>query len=821
MYSCLRAHRALVSFRTRFLWRVAALLLIATLFGSFAHAQHEQVLGLAGANWTGDASTQGGLDDGLAGDKDTMTVSADGVLGFPASVSLAVNLTRDYSRNLQVAIWIGYRSNTQQAKVGTILWDGKPLSSCYGYGALEQLLTRKIIVNTSDFNFSPGSHTVTIQATNDVANDADFLEVDAIKIAPVGPYHGDDPHPAVNWLVVTGGETSTAESDNVAKLVSEISALSATPVSLVTVSQLTAQQRANYNLILVGRYATNTLAKQVLNAQGISDPFAADADFIKQQGYVAGVYPNGVTPGLKVILAIGWNELGSAYAVSHLRTHLQYANGLPYLDLEGTPQSFTKYEVVRKPNLEERGIYYNIAYGISYGALTPDNWNEAQWQYWIDKQVCAQLTHVYFFLWGSVELYTPKSPLSNTLRNRVLHQNLIKMIDYAHRRGLKVAYQFSPTHIPTDIHHNIVTAVPNAAGVYPTYNDSFLCTGETGQLASGQYTWNGSLEVMKDLYGNEMEQFKKVDQFILWFYDPGGCLCDATRHNCKGLQAERLMQQVDAFSQLALQKNPNAKFTIVGWPIWTLEPSLGISYRNALLSSLKTYFASSMDRVSWLDSVQPSNSTLIEAQAQGFRLNSFVYPTNIETGYPFLIPMLDFLKAQMAASKARQVSAIHCMRIEEGGKFPNTFISAQFFWNLDLSKEEAVRQYSRWIANTNSDAADKIYQALMLLDTFMANGTASQNHETKGAQIQSLIESALQSLSTAKQQELEWLLTTSRAVALLGKAVENSSQVSALATQYVALLNASPSFKPCAAVGASVFPTYVTWIATGWNNANF
>lgn len=776
-----------------------------------------EILSLLGANWLGDLYTEGGLDAGLPGDADTLVASADGFAGYPQKASLIVNLTLDYSRSVLVELTVGYRTNSMQTRVGTLLWDGQPILTCNAYAPTEQLQVKKVLLTTLDFSFAQGPHRLEIQAKDDPANDWDLFEVDAIGIHLIGCWH-EPIQIQHDWIIVCGEDASTAETENILKLKSELSALISGNVGIASADILTATQETQSNLIVVGQYGSNSRAKQILDQHLLSDPFSADPSFVQEQGYVVSVYPDELAAGKKVYLASGWGQIGSVYAISHLRTHLQASNGELYLDVESSPSDWSSHEELFRPDLAERAIYYNIAYGISYGALTPDNWTDAQWRYWIDQLVCAQLTHVYFFLWGDLEVYFPPSNICRTERNRILHERLQNMIEYAHLRGLKVTYLFSPSIVPKDIfeaNKDLIKATIN----YVDHGYPVVCQAVPDTFSFGTYSWAGVMDFMIDVYENEIEWFKEADEFHLWFYDPGGCFCDSSHYDCRGHQAERLMEQVETFVPIIWNKNPEARIGISTWPIWVLEPEYGVSYRGAFLDALKTWFLSDMDRVTVVDANDHPDTCLIAARARGFRLNGFVYQTNVETGYPFLIPMLDYLESHARISLVREVDALYAMRIEEGSKFPNTYFASRYFWNRGLTQNEVVNSYSRWVANSDLLAANELLQALLLLDSFSNDGSAGQDLEAKGAEIRQRVEGALQRLDLAKQNQLEWLLTTAKAMEILGEAVEHQNdpqRVEQLRNQFVALMQGSEAFQGFAPVASWKFDEILPWLDRGW-----
>ena len=140
------------------------------------------LLPLTGANWAGDGFTQGGLDSGKTGDKDTLVASGEGYQGFPSEVCLGIELTRDYSQSPQVEFTVGYRTNGMQTRKGTLLWDDVAIATVTAHDPQESLRTKTVTVSTTKFDFSPGEHAFTIQASESPDITADFFEVDAVRI---------------------------------------------------------------------------------------------------------------------------------------------------------------------------------------------------------------------------------------------------------------------------------------------------------------------------------------------------------------------------------------------------------------------------------------------------------------------------------------------------------------------------------------------------------------------------------------------------------------------------------------------------------------
>jgi hypothetical protein len=643
-----------------------------------------------------------------------------------------------------------------------------------------------------------------------------------------------------NWLIVHGDVEADAVMRNVERLATDLARITSGMVTVMPASSLSDQAQTANSLILVGECESNAFAREVLDGHGRGNPFATDVEFARQQGYVVDVYPGHYAPDRKVMVAVGWGPPGALYAVSHLRAHLLAQTGRVYLDVEGAPQSRHEFQITQRPNLEERGIYYYLATEYNYPPLTPVSWDEGDWDHWIDKAVCAQFTHILFCLWGGTEYLFLGSPACYNETNRRMHERLRHMIDEAHRRGLKVTCLLSPTFIPTDIVDANHERLPYLrAGGH--YGDALktICQAEPGTIVMGDRKWDGAMALIADVMNCELDWFERSDSFQIWFYDPGGCYCGPERHNCKALQDERLMEQVRLMTDLVWQRNPQAGIEVHLWPTWLLEGKdyIGWDYREPFLDRLKTYFSgmNKMDRITVCDvldwpGVRPpygSGSTgLLTARDKGLRTNGFIYSTGYEDGYCFLNPSFALLGWEAATAKESHIPAAYMYRYEEGSKFPTTFFFSRTMWNLNTLPMQALRQYVNWIANTDHEAADRLFEAFILIDEFTCEGTAGQDHEAKGARIRELVEQAIDELPAWKRIELEWLLTTARAFAILGKAVEHRDDpaaMDALARDLIALTKDSPSFKGFSSrilddrgEPGTRFDEHVGWLARGW-----
>ncbi len=788
-----------------------------------------ETLSLDGANWAGDANMTGGLDAGMAGDADALVASGSGYSSYPTTYDFAITLAEEYSRSPYVEFTIGFRLNSMQTSIGIVKWDGVPLCVCHANDAVEQLGAKRVRVATSEFDVSAGGHVLTVEAVDTPENTYDFFEVDAVQVLRVGPALPAAPVPAATWLIVRGGDESEAELLNIEKLQEEMTGLLGSSPEVVSAGELSDVQKTSNSLVLVGTYGRNALSKALLDAEGHPAPFASDAAFVQEQGYIAGAYPSYYAPRQKVILATGWDTLGSVFAISHLRTNLQNSGDGLYLAAEGNASNLTSVYNEYRPDVARRGVYYNIAYGISFGKLTPDNWNASDWEYWVDQLVAAQLTHVEFYIWGNAELDYPYSTV-NATRNHTMRLALQHMITYAHSRGMKVVYHFSPGIIPSDI-YGANKSVGNFAGTsdYATAGYPCPCPADTSLLSYKGHTWNNAMDLITDIFRTQIEYFAEADEFRMWFYDPGGCWCSDAKNGCKSHQVERLMTHVQTFFPIVQANNPDARFSVSTWPIWLLENGayIGYAYGNTFLTQLKTYAQSqdALDRFDVADTLASESSFVPEGISKGFGGEGFLFETNIETAYPFLNPLLAFTNGLIDRGVGWGCSEMHFHRNEEGSKYPMSFFLGQRMWDHERSDSDVTMAYARWIANTNPTSAQELQQAFVLMDSFHYDGSSSQDMTAKGAQIRDLVVSAVGRLSAERQAKLEFLTTTAKVLALYGEAAENpgnSTLLDTLFASYRTVLGESAAFAPFYPYASRArFDQHVSWLRAGWRSAGF
>lgn len=618
---------------------------------------------------------------------------------------------------------------------------------------------------------------------------------------------------ATPWVIVTESESPDSLSDNVAGLKRDLEELTDEPVAVVDSASVSAEQRRQANLAFVGRWESNPLAREIAEEYGLQEPPKGGADWARRQSYSVAACSR-TDDGVQVFFAMADDVSGAVNGVSHVRTHVRGVDGRLHLDGVHTSDTTPSLKVF-EPSFEERAVYYNLAFE-ALQSQTPLNWNDEEWEYWIDKIVCCQLTHVYICLWSD-HVYFPGSPDTADEDDRVRHQRLQRMIRHAHRRGLKVGYLFAPTTVPRDIFEANRDTLAATIG-YVKHGFPVVCSAADGEVRMKNRTWNSSWQLMTDIWDRQLELFQEADLFQLWFYDPGGCFCGEDKHNCLGLQAQRMMQQVRHFHATARRVNPDCQFEVSLWPTWALEPDLKINYRGDFLDQFAAYAnTQSGARVRVSDTVLGDGNAFPEASRRGIQGNGFIFPTNVETGCSLLTPMLAFLSDAVAQAKSHNLPSIHHMRIEEPMKFANTFTAARLYWDVATPPEEALRDYARWVANRDPEAASNIHEALLRLDQFMCLGAEHADHAALGAEIETRVAAALDSLGKEKADELEWLQTTARAAKIIGLAIDEPQRTAALSDEFSTLMRGSRTF----ATSTAPLHNYVAWISKGWTTENF
>ena len=418
------------------------------------------------------------------------------------------------------------------------------------------------------------------------------------------------------------------------------------------------------------------------------------------------------------------------------------------------------------------------------------------------------------------------------------------MIPAAHKRGLRVTLMITPTLIPNDIFHSIaskaradiVYAQPAGGGF------SVVCPAVQAELQWKNRTWGSTMQLIRELYREQFLAFSEVDFVATWFYDPGGCMCGLHRHNCRGMQAERMLGLVSAMKEEAAAAIPNLRRVDVdAWATWVFEGGKGTPplaprpYRDEFFDELKAAAAtwSGLETPMVLDTIDDmdnwgSGSTLPNATARGFDTSGFLFGTNPESGYSFWVPALRYLADSYARGVAWGVTGLHTYRFEEATKSPQTFIAGLIFAGRTVP--EAVEGMCSYAvgADDRANRVEACVHGVMLLENFTIRGRTRQNMTQQGAAVRAAFDAAMPAAEAPRAPAYldmaDVLRTTGRAMALLGAGVDaaaanDTALDSRLKGEFVELARSSAVFEAFgwdAAGAVAKWPAYKTFLAGGW-----
>lgn len=504
--------------------------------------------------------------------------------------------------------------------------------------------------------------------------------------------------------------------------------------------------------------------------------------------------------GHDVILAGGLTELGIVYAISELEIRLRARDaGEVFFDFPEWDDGVG--EIFDYPAIEERGEYMNIGYNIP--GITPHEWDTARWHAYIDKLVLAKLNRFYFYLWTDTYSMNPASSLSERPLNKSIHENLRAMIAYAQGRGLEVVYMCSPTFFPKDLwdaHPEI-----HAEIVYVDHGFPAVCPNAPG-------AWDLMLANAR----TEMAWFSRADAIQIWFYDPGGCWCE--KNGCAKAQPESIAKQFKAFGELFQTYNPKAKLEYNFWPVWVWEDIRKFPYRDDINARIKESFSGDIASITAVGGDNGGISFPVREKALGFRGATFLFATNPESGYSFLIPSLRWTPALIKEAKAAELSGAFGHRLEAWTRYPATFFMGQFLWNPDVDPHEAVRRWAAWQC-TRSDAAERLTSAIELLEKYTDDGPTAE----LGKQMNQTLQSLWPGIPSAAREDLEYFPAMFACFRIIGDtmAVEDETRLSEYANAFTQALKESATFAPLEAQGPGLFKRYRELLKPGWKKAPF
>lgn len=479
--------------------------------------------------------------------------------------------------------------------------------------------------------------------------------------------------------------------------------------------------------------------------------------------------------------------------------------------------------------------------------ICASNFDGNDWTIVLERLVRAEYTDVYFNLWGDTGLVFPGSNpryqgIGRAQQSLRMRRALQQMIPEAHGLGLRVTLMITPTLIPNDIFQSIaskaradiVYAQPAGGGF------SVVCPAVQTELQWKHYSWNSTMELMRELYREQFRAFAEVDYVATWFYDPGGCMCGLHSHNCRGMQAKRLLSLVSAMKDEAIRAIPNLRRVDVDtWATWAFEgtkaslPRATRPYRDAFFDELRSAAATwtgletptVLDTIDDMTAAWGSGSTLPNATASGFNTSGFLFGTNPESGYTFWVPSLHYLMDSYTRGLAWGVQGLHTYRFEEATKSPQTFIAGQIFAGRSIN--EAVTGMCTYVVPDDLARVAACVRGVMLLENFTTHGQTRQNMTKQGVAVRSAFDDAIPYDAPQAPAYLDMrdvLRTTGRAMALLGAAIDadkenNTALDASLKAKFIELTRSSAVFEAFGwdTAGASAkWAPYKAFLASGW-----
>lgn len=552
-------------------------------------------------------------------------------------------------------------------------------------------------------------------------------------------------------------------------------------------------------LLLVGR--VNDL-KRYLGGdwKRLRNQLATGTTRQQAQNYVIKYYPR-----KDLLVAAALDRLGLIYAISHLERTLVYQ---PHAAI-----ALELNEMVERPELEERGIYINIGYGLSNGKITPDNWDETQWEDFVDQLILSRVTFWSFYLWTEMEHIFPDTNNPVVEKNRRVHRMLKHAIEYSQRRGLRVSFLFTPTTLPAEM----VERRPQWASQLEYPINGGICS----RIAD-------AYEMAKIVHRHQMNYFRSADEFQIAFYDPGGCMCPQCRLG--QVQMEQLLKQIKDFSSITWELNPNARFGFWTWAVWRYERMHGYSLQTRLFPEIARILEGYRDRVVIVDSYYGDRGAVPyfdEARKQGFRTQHFIYQTNIEDGYVFLLPLLDFTQKWISTVQQNRLNECFLMIMEVASKYPMAHFAAEFMWDASLAKDRVAGRYALQLCGDPA-AAEQLQRGFLTLDRLTYRGANGLDHyEQEASRMRISFEQALAGSPKERQKALSWLVTMAEGYEVLFQAVQPRSKrdmekIHALKEEFVALTREDPLFEYFGVHHADqFFDRMVGWLASGFELLHF
>ena len=216
--------------------------------------------------------------------------------------------------------------------------------------------------------------------------------------------------------------------------------------------------------------------------------------------------------------------------------------------LVGRNSNNTQFRMIRRfadqqSPFSVRGVYASsIPWNIA--PLTTDTWNLEDWKWYIELLNAAGCNLLKIYIWPTQYYHPDELSLAcNAWRYPVWHDALA----YARVMGMETYVGFSTGTVPP----SVWLRFPQLRAEDVNYTGITLC-------------WQRGKEQILPFQDYLIDTFADVtDSFVLWFADPGACVCSDCR--------DYLRVMMNAFSTLSDRIDGRANITLCPWWIESIE----------------------------------------------------------------------------------------------------------------------------------------------------------------------------------------------------------------------------------------------------------
>ncbi|MFM7322508.1 MAG: hypothetical protein ACKO5K_13430 [Armatimonadota bacterium] len=437
--------------------------------------------------------------------------------------------------------------------------------------------------------------------------------------------------------------------------------------------------------------------------------------------------------------------------------------------------------------MRDRGVYLNI--GAPVPGITVHDWSDARWETYLDRIRRAGATTLHFHVWQDVLSDFACAP-ERRADNRRLHERLQTMIRRARRRGLRTVFLMAPTFVPRPI----FDAHPRLHAEIEYVDHGFPCL-----CPSRDATW----PLIEAFLTHEWNWFRECDAYQLWFYDPGGCVCD----RCRADLCAPLLRQIDLAERVVRRASPRARVEISLWPVWAWERILKRPFGEELLDRVAARRERARPVV--VDSAEGDDAFLEEAKARGFQAHGFQFSANVETPFVFFHPLTRYFEETTTRLRAKRVDGALVHALNPAPKELSTLIGLRTLTRPDDPTSRRIRDACR-IHLGDRAAADRLAPHLERWESLLGAPKPDPGAATDLARD---VDIALGALRSA---EADAVRTSIRAVAEI-----LAPDTQTLPERLTKLLGASAMFRAFAPVAAAEHAALRTFVDTGWNSVHY